>query len=73
MEELPKHNYILHTLPTQFLNKRFMIKVSTFQMPEKELSVLIVVFDVLEGSVMSKHFTNEAAACAFLNLFKAVK
>lgn len=63
---------LLHSVPEQIINKRFLVKTSVFNNGVNKESIVVCVRDLLESGFTIKFFNSEDDAAKLLKLLHAV-
>ena len=63
---------LIHSVPEQIINKRFMTKISVFNNGTDKESILICIKDLLNSEFTIKFLKSEDEAVNLLNILKSV-
>lgn len=67
-----KFTRMLQSIPTETINKRFMVKISIFDNGVDKKNIMVVIVDLLESGFTIKFFDKEDIAARYLDILKKV-
>lgn len=65
-----KKDFKLVSLPCILINKRFVIKVSSFETSKTDVDIMVNVLDTINNEFAIRFFTSEESAEMYINLLR---